>query len=371
VSVPPSATTAGTRDAAAPGVPARMRALVVLEPNRFEIQDVPVPAPGANQVLARVRAVSICGTDAHLVRGDYPGFWPPSFPFIPGHEWSGDVVALGPGAGMLGWSIGDRVAGTSHDACGVCQKCVEGRYNLCENYGVEGLHRQYGHNAQGADATYVVHGVKAVFRLPDGLSYAEGAVVDPASIALHVANRGGVRPGDTVAITGAGAIGLLAGDAALVRGAGRVIVLENNPARIAKATALGFETVDSRAADTVAEVRARTGGLGVDVVLECAGVPATVQLALAMLRRGGRCAAVGIPTKGVEIAMQRIVLDELELVGCRASAGEMRQVMPLVEQGRLRVRDVTTHHFALDDYARALATFNDPTSGAIKIIIEP
>ena len=363
-----------TPEAASParsGLPGSMRALVLLKPGRFEIRDVPVPEPGPGQVLARVRAVSICGTDAHLVRGDYPGFWPPAFPFTPGHEWSGDIVALGPGAERYGWKTGDRVAGTSHDACGVCQKCVEGRYNLCENYGVPGLHQQYGHNAPGADATYVVHGVKAIFPLPDSLSYAQGAVIDPASIALHVANRGGIRPGDTVAITGAGAIGLLAGDAALVRGAARVIVIEKNPLRLAMAGAQGFETVDGGAADPAAQVRAKTSGLGVDVVLECAGVPATLQLALAMLRRGGRCAAVGIPTKGVEIAMQRVVLDELELVGSRATAGEMRHVMPLVEQGRIRVADIITHHFPLADYAQALATFNDPASGAIKIIIEP
>lgn len=367
-------TTRDTRDqpgSAPPDRPAVMQALVVLEPNRFEIRELPVPAPGPGEVLARVRAVSICGTDAHLVRGDYPGFWPPAFPFTPGHEWAGDIVALGPGVDRYGWKIGDRVAGTSHDACGVCQKCVEGRYNLCENYGVPGLHKQYGHNVQGADATYVVHGLKAVFRLPDGLSYAEGAVIDPASIALHVANRGGIRPGDCVAITGAGAIGLLAGDAALVRGAARVIISETNPIRLAKAAAQGFETVDARVADPAGEVRKRTGGLGADVALECAGVPVAVQQALAMLRRGGRCAAVGIPTQGVEIAMQRLVLDELELVGCRATAGEMRHVIPLVEQGRMRVRDITTHRFALADYGRALATFNDPASGAIKIIIEP
>jgi L-iditol 2-dehydrogenase len=351
-------------------VPSTMEALVVTEPNRLEIQQVPVPAPGPNEVLARVRAVSICGTDAHLVRGDYPGFWPPAFPFTPGHEWAGEIVELGPGAERYGWSVGDRVAGTSHDACGVCQKCVEGRYNLCENYGREGLHRQYGHNYTGADATYVVHGVKTVFRLPDTLSFDEGALVDPASIALHVANRGGVSPGDTVAITGAGAIGLLSGDAALIRGAGRVIVVGRG-SRLAKAKALGFETVDSTSGDPVAEVRAMTSGLGADVVLECAGVPETVQWALAMLRRGGRCAAVGIPTLGVEIAMQRLVLDELELVGSRASAGEMRRVMPHVAQGRMRVSEMITHRFPLSEYERAMATFNDRSSGAIKIIVNP
>jgi L-iditol 2-dehydrogenase len=352
-------------------LPATMEALVLAGPDTFDVLEVPVPVPGPDQVLAEVRAVSICGTDAHLIRGDYPGFWPPGYPFIPGHEWAGRIVALGPGAERHGWRVGDRVAGTSHDACGVCQKCVEGRYNLCENYGKPGLHRQYGHNAQGADATYVVHGVKAIFHLPDSLSYAQGAVVDPASIALHVANRGGIRPGDTVAITGAGAIGLLAGDAARVRGAARVMLIEQNPVRLAKAAAMGFETIDATGPDPATEVRARTAGLGADVVLECAGVPATIQLALAVLRRGGRCAVVGIPTVPVEVAAQRLVLDELELVGCRATAGEMRHVMPLVEQGRMRVDEVITHVFPLTEFRDALATFHDPASGAIKIIVEP
>ena len=354
-----------------PDVTPTMQALVVLEPNKVEIQEVPTPAPGRNEVLAKVHAVSICGTDVHLVRGDYPGFWPLSFPFIPGHEWAGEIVALGPGADLYGWKIGDRVAGTSHDACGVCQKCVEGHYNLCENYGVEGLHRQYGHNYQGADATYVVHGIKCIFKLPDGLSFEDGALIDPASIALHVANRGGVAPGDTVAITGGGAIGLLSGDAALVRGAARVIVCERSAGRLAKAASMGFETVDTSDGDPVKIVREMTGGLGADVVLECAGVPIAVQWALGMLRRGGRCAAVGIPTQGVEIPMQKLVLDELELVGCRATAGEMRRVMPLVEQGRVRIHEVATHRFSLSQYEQAIATFNDPASGAIKIIIVP
>jgi L-iditol 2-dehydrogenase len=351
-------------------VPATMEALVVLEPNRMEVREVPVPVPGPNEVLARVRAVSICGTDAHLIRGDYPGFWPPAFPFIPGHEWAGEIAALGPGADLYGWRVGDRVAGTSHDACGVCRECVEGRYNLCENYGRPGLHKQYGHSVQGADAEYVVQGVKTIFALPDALTFEDGALVDPASIALHVANRGNVTPGDTVAITGAGAIGLLAGDAARIRGAGRVIVVGRGH-RLAKAAAMGFETVNTAAGDPVGAVRAMTGGLGADVALECAGVPATVEWALEMLRRGGRCAAVGIPTVGVEIAMQRLVLDELELVGSRASAGEMRRVMPHVEQGRMRVREMITHRFPLADYEEALATFNDRASGAIKIVVAP
>src|SRR3954469_23126953 len=347
-----------------------MQALVVLEPNVLEIEEKPVPEPGRNEVLARIRATAICGTDAHLIHGDYPGFWPPAFPFTPGHEWAGEIVALGPGAEAFGWQVGDRVAGTSHNACGACQKCVEGQYNLCENYGKPGLHAQYGNNAQGLDATYAVHNVKCIFRLPDEVSFDEGAVVDPASIALHVARRGNIKAGDTVVVTGAGAIGLLAADSALICGAARVVVVGRGY-RLEKARAMGFETVDTTAGDPVAAVRELTGGLGADVVLECAGVPETLTWAMAMLRRGGRCAMVGIPTQDVALAIQPLVLDELELVGSRASAGEMPRVVPFVANGRMRAAYPITHRFPLSRYEEALALFDDRSSGAVKIIINP
>jgi L-iditol 2-dehydrogenase len=347
-----------------------LKALVVSEPNQFSIEEVDRPGVGPYEVLSRVRAVSICGTDAHLIRGDYPGFWPPAFPFIPGHEWAGEVVEVGPGAEQLGWAVGDRVAGTSHDACGFCQKCVEGRYNLCENYGKQGLHRQYGHNYQGAFAEYVAHGVKAVFPLPDSLDFATGALLDPASIALHTANRGGVRPGDTVAVIGPGPVGLLAADAARARGAGRVIVVGRGD-RLAKAEQMGNEVVDYSSGDPVPALKQATDGLGPDVVLDCAGVPDSFRWAIAALRKGGRCAAVGIPVESVELSLQELVLYEKEVVGCRATAGEMRHVMPLVVDGRIRARELLTHTFPLTDFGEALATFNERRDGALKVIVEP
>lgn len=347
-----------------------MQALVVREPNVLDVTDVRIPEPGRNEVLARVRSVSICGTDAHLIRGDYPGFWPPRFPFIPGHEWAGEIVALGADAGTFGWKVGDRVAGTSHNACGACQTCVEGRYNLCENYGKPGLHAQYGHNVQGAYATYVVHNVRCIFKLPDQMSFDEGSLADPASIALHVARRGNIKAGDTVVVIGAGAIGLLAADAALICGAKSVVVVGRGY-RLQLAAVLGFETTDTHMGDPVAHILEITGGLGADVVLECAGVPETLTWGMAMLRRGGRCAMVGIPTEDVSLMCQLLVLDELELVGSRASAGEMRRVIPFIANGRMRVKELITHHFSLADYGEALATFNDRASGAIKIIVHP
>lgn len=351
-----------------------MKALVIAEPNKFSIEEVPKPEPGYREVLARVRAATICGTDAHLVRGDYPGFWPPSFPFIPGHEWAGEVVELGDGAADLGWSVGDRIAGTSHDACGVCQKCVEGRYNLCENYGVEGLHRQYGHNYQGAFAEYVVHGVKAIFRLPDDMDFETGAALDPASIGLHTANRGQVRPGDNVVVFGPGPVGLLAADAALVRGAARVIVV-GKPSidcdRLELAQDMGFETIDYEGADPVEMIRAATGGLGADVILDCAGVPETFQWSIPAARKGGRIAAVGIPVEGVTLDLQELVLYEKELVGVRATAGEMRHVIPLVANGRIRAQKMVTHRFPLEKFGEALDTFNERRGCAMKVILEP
>lgn len=347
-----------------------MKAVVLGAPNDFSVKDIERPKPGHDELLCRVRAVAICGTDAHLFRGDYPGFWPPSHPFIPGHEWSGEVVELGEGAEDLGWVVGDRVAGTSHDACGFCQACVEGRYNLCENYGNMSIHRQYGHNWQGAFAEYVVHGIKAVFRLPESLSFAEGALLDPASIALHTANRGKIDPGDNVVVLGPGPVGLLAADAARASGAGRVIVVGRGD-RLANAGKMGNETVDYAASDPVPVVREMTEGRGPDVVLDCAGVADSFRWGIAMLRKGGTCAAVGIPVSEVTLDLQELVLFEKELIGVRASAGEMRHVIPLVVDGRIRVKELHTHTFPLEEFDQALRTFNERLGGALKVIVEP
>ncbi|HYI66439.1 MAG TPA: alcohol dehydrogenase catalytic domain-containing protein [Candidatus Limnocylindrales bacterium] len=355
-------------------VAARMEALVIAGPNQYAVETVDVGSPGPGEVLCKVHAVSICGTDSHLLRGDYPGFWPPSYPFTSGHEWAGEVVEVGGGTEGFGLSVGTRVAGTSHAACGYCARCVEGRYNVCENYGNPRLHRHYGHNWTGALAQYVVHNIKAVFPLPDELDYAEGALLDPASIALHTANRGNVGAGDVVLILGAGPIGLLAADASLVLGASRVVVAAPGPAthgRLGKAVELGHETLDTSVDDVPAAVRQMTGGRGADVVLDCAGVPESLTTAIASLRRGGRCVVVGIPVRPAAVDLQKLVLDEMDLVGVRGSAGEMRSVIPLVRDGRIRVKPLITHHFPLREFAEAVTVFDERRDGAVKVVIHP
>jgi L-iditol 2-dehydrogenase len=347
-----------------------MDALVVRAPNAFAVEDVPVPEPGRLEVLCKVRAATICGTDPHIIQGHYPGFWPKRWPFIPGHEWAGEVVALGQGAADFGFHEGMRVAGTSHAGCGVCKACVEGRYNICENFGDERVHRQYGHYTQGAYAHYVVHSIKSVFPIPDSLSWDEAAMLDPTSIALHTVRRGKPRPGESAVVVGPGVMGLLVVQAAQALGCGRVLVVGRGE-RLRRAAELGAETIDFTQVDPVTAVREATAGRGCEVALECSGDPAAVGQCVQMLRRGGRVAVIGIPLEPAALPLRDIVLDELEVVGVRAAAGDMPRAIELVQAGRIRLAPLITHRFRLRDYAEAYRVFTERVDGALKVIVYP
>ena len=217
-------------------VPASMRALVLRAPRQFAVEDVPVPtALDPDDVLCRVHTTFICGTDPHIINGDFPGFWPPAFPFIPGHEWSAEVVEAGTRATALGWKAGDRVCAISHCGCGVCRNCLRGRYNLCLNYGKpEAGHRQYGHITAGAYADYVKASVKSLVRVPDGFDLGLSACVDPLSIALYTVKRSRLQPGDDLLVMGTGPQGLMAILVGKALGAGRIIAVGSG-ARLALA----------------------------------------------------------------------------------------------------------------------------------------
>ena len=276
---------------------------------------------------------------------------------MPGHEWAGTVASLGAGAAAFGWRVGQRVAGTSHAGCGYCRMCVTGRYNLCEAYGDPARgHRQYGHYSPGAYAEYVVHSVRSVFAVPDGLPSAEAALLDPASIALHTAKRAAFAPGDAVAVLGLGPMGLLVVMCAFALGAGAVIAVGRGD-RLARATELGALPVDYTAGDPVAAVRALTGGRGAAAVAECAGGTETLSQAVGMASRGGRVAVIGIPTgPGADAApfpLRRAVLDEIEVRGVRANQNTCAEVLPLMASRRVDAGRLITHRFPLGDFAGA------------------
>ncbi len=370
----PAAPTSGLDTQSGAGIPALMDALVLHGPGRFEVQPVAVPEPGTRDLLCRVDTVAICGTDPHIIAGDFPGFWPQAYPFTPGHEWSGTVVAAGAEAGAHGWAPGQRVAGTSHAGCGLCRACRTGRYNLCESYGDEARgHRQYGHYSPGACAQYVVQHVNSVFRLPDGLSLEAGALLDPASIALHTVKRAEPAPGDTVVVVGPGPIGLLAVLCAQAVGAGRVLVVGRGD-RLAFAERLGAEPVDYTKEDPIQGVRRRTDGRGAPAVYECAGAGDTLRQAVLMAARGGRVVAVGIPTDEASaspLPWRRLVLDEVEVRGARANRNTCEEVLPLMTNGRVPTGRLITHRFPLHEYRVALDTFANRAAGALKVLVKP
>ncbi len=357
--------------AVAPPATREMEALVLTGPHAFEIRRVPVPKPRENEVLCRVRAIAICGTDAEIIAGTFKGRWPRAYPFIPGHEWSGEVVAAGEVATTYGFSEGTRVAGTSHSGCGYCRMCRTGRYNLCFNYGREDLgHRQYGHYTQGAYAEYVVHTIRSVFPIPDAMPFDVAALCDTASIALHSVKRPGIQPGDVFVAVGSGGMGLLCAMCAKALGAARVIVVGGGK-RLERARALGFEVVDYQDGDPVARVRSLTGDRGADVAVDSAGAKDSVGQAIRMVRKGGRVAFTGIPKEPSTIDFQKIVLEELDLYGVRANRDTMEEVIPLMADGRIPAGKLITHHFPLRDFATALRTFNARVDGALKVIVEP
>ena len=356
----------------APPTTTTMQALVLTAPHAFEIRDdIPIPRPKDNEVLARVRAIAICGTDAEIIEGTFKGRWPRSYPFIPGHEWSGEVVDAGTVAQGYGFVPGTRIAGTSHSGCGYCRMCRTGRYNLCFNYGREDLgHRQYGHYTQGAYATYVVQTIKSVFKIPDTMPFDVAALCDTASIALHSVKRPGIEPGDVFVAVGSGGMGLLTAMCAKALGASRAIVVGGGK-RLERAKELGFETVDYHGGDPVATVREMTGGIGADVAVDSAGTKDSVGQTVRVLRKGGRAAFTGIPKEPSSIDFQKVVLEEIDLFGVRANRNTMEEVMPLMSDGRVPAARLITHHFPLAKFGDALRTFNERIDGALKVIVEP
>ena len=353
-------------------IPNKAKACVLTGPGKFEIRDVDVPKAGYQEVLCRIRAVAICGSDPEVVRGGLAGFWPPAYPFIAGHEWSGEVVAVGPG--VQGLKPGDRVAGEAHKGCGYCDNCLKGRYTLCLNYGkVEAGNEHYGFIVNGAYAQYEKYSIKSVKHMPDGVSFAEASMVDTASVALHGLEISGVTPGGTSVVIGPGPIGLCAMRLAKAMGSARVIVVGRG-ARLQSAKKLGAdEIIDFTSEDVPAVVRKLTADLGVDEVFECSGAPGTMNQAIHLARKGGRIVLLGVAKDDVmePIPFKYVTHNELAIFGSRANPNTAGKVLTLLASGRLVVKDMITHRFPLEAFGEAMSTFEGRKGGAVKVVIFP
>lgn len=342
-------------------------------PNKFEIREVPVPPVEPGEVLCRIKAIAICGTDPEIVDGTHQSKgWPPQYPFILGHEWSGVVVEVGPG--VTGFTPGDRVAGEAHKGCGFCGNCVKGDYTLCLNYGKpETGHRHYGFTVPGANCEYNAYSTKAVKKIPDPLSFPHASLVDTAGVALHSIKLIGITPGGTVAIYGPGPIGLCAMQMAGGMGAKNLIVVGRGH-RLNVARQMGADyAIDFEREDPVARIMEITGDAGADEVLECSGAAVTVGQCIHSARKGGRVSLLGFyeDPRISSPPITKVVLNQVMIRGSRANPNVSEDVIRLFEKGILKGDRIVTHRFPLEKYEEALQTFVQRKDGAIKVVVEP
>jgi len=351
-------------------IPATMRAAVTRDWNDIRVEEVPVPALEQGDVLVRVGACGICGTDLKIVAGMYEGTWPPALPFIQGHEWTGTVAALGDG--VTGLQVGDRVAAENHKGCGACANCRRGRYNLCEAARSKGkAYRLYGHSAQGAFAEYAARPAGLLHKMPDSVSFEEGTIVNQGALGLHALRRCRIEPGDTVAVIGPGLVGLVAVQLAKAVGATRVIVAGRGP-RLDLARELGADhVIDVSTTDVTDGIRGLTAGRGADCAFECAGAPSAVVAAMNCVKRGGRVALVGLTgNKQVELNTDRLVLDEIDLFGVRSSPNAYPELIALIAASKVNVRRLVSRVYPLDRITEAFDAFRKREGGAIRMVIK-
>ena len=348
-------------------VPEQMQALVLHGDGDWSLETVDTPELGeVENVLVKMRAATICGSDPKMMEGDLP--WPPEHPFIPGHEWAGEVVAVGDDVHRF--EPGDRVFSETHSGCGFCDMCRRGRYQLCENFGNNEVgHRQIGHTLDGAFAEYVAVPEDLLYHLDDSISWPAAALIDTNAIALHCTARGEIDPGDTVAVLGTGIIGLCMVQQAQAVGASEVIAT-GNPENNELAADLGADHTIPYDADVVSEIRDLTDGIGVDVALEAVGVETTVQQAIDVTRKGGTVSLDGMPTDpSFDIPVGEVVKQEIDVRGCRAHANRAEASERLVRTGQVELEPLVTHEFPLSEFETAYETFTEGDELSIRVAL--
>jgi L-iditol 2-dehydrogenase len=345
-----------------------MKALLLTAPSRLEWVDFPDPAPADDEVLLRVRACGICGSDVHGWDGSSGRRNPP---LIMGHEAAGEVVALG--SGVDGWHTGDRVTFDSTLWCGTCRFCRSGQVNLCENRRVVGV-APTEYKKHGAFAEFLTVPARVLHRVPDSLPFEQAAMIEPVSIAVHAVRRVGSLTGATAVVVGSGMIGLLVVQALRWAGARRIIAVDLADNRLELARRLGATHAFNPAqADVAAEVAGVTEGLGAEVSFEVVGFTPTLNLALATLKRGGTCVMVGnLSPKTQDFPLQAVVTRELTITGSCASAGEYPLCLDLVARGEIDVKPMIETVAPLSEGAEWFARLSAKDGGKyMKVVLVP
>jgi L-iditol 2-dehydrogenase len=359
-------------------VPETMKAWVLGDPGQLTLTEKPVPQPGRAEVLVRIDACAICATDLEVISHGSPASFEGGLPFnkrfTPGHEYMGTIVAVGPTVDE--YAVGERIAVEIHAGCGRCERCRQGMYTSCLNYGrnygeYNKGHRANGFTTDGGFAQYAVNHINTLVRVPDALSDELATLIVTAGTATYGLDvLGGLIAGQSLVVTGAGPIGLMVVAVAKALGAAPVILTDIRDDRLAIGTRMGADVViNASQVSAVDAVRGANGGHGVEYVFECSGASNAVNDAVRMVSRGGRVCLGAFSHKPVVVDIGYIVANNIYLYGIRGEGqSAVRRAASLMAQRKIDASPVHTHTFALPTglrYAR------DRIDGAIKVVIKP
>jgi NADPH2:quinone reductase len=317
-----------------------VRAAIIDKPNDIRVGEVPDPSPAPGEVVIKVGACGICGSDLNIAAGNFP---PTPFPIVPGHEFAGEVVAIGAGVDFV--SEGERVAVDPTLTCGHCRWCRVGRGNLCESWGA------VGDTVDGAVAEYVAVPAVNRHRIPDSMSFQQAAVVEPLSCAVHAIEVAPPRVGESVLVVGGGTMGLLTAQLLLRGGAARLAVVDRKAERLPIAEQLGATLTTTDLAEALEDHPD-----GYDLVVDATGASSAIQSAFDGVAKGGRFLVVGVapPEATVQISPFRVYNDEITILGSMAVLNSYGPALQLLADGLVDVEPLLTHGLPLDDYPDAL-----------------
>lgn len=343
-----------------------MKALLLSEYKHLEVTDVPLPPYGPDDVLVQVAACGICGSDVHGYDGASGRRIPP---VVMGHEAAGMVAATG--SAVRDFHVGDRVTFDSTVYCGVCEFCLRGEVNLCHDRQVVGVSCGEYRRA-GAFAEYVAVPARILYRLPDALAFADAAMLEAVSVALHGIRVSELKGGETALVIGAGMIGLLLLQAARVAGCSRVFVADIDTTRLSLAKELGAdETLNASGVELEQSILRLTEGRGVDVVFEAVGRNETVNGAIDCVRKGGKVTLVGNIAREVSLPLQKVVTRQIRLQGSCASAGEYTEAMDLLSAGKIKVDRLITAVAPLNEGPSWFQRLYAREPNLMKIVLDP
>jgi len=340
--------------------------MLLKEYKKLDLVDIPVPEVSPNDILVRVKACGICGSDIHGYDGSTGRRIPP---LVMGHEAAGIVESVG--SAVEQFRPGDRVTFDSTVSCGNCFHCRAGRINLCDARRVLGVScGDYRQN--GCFAEFVAVPQNIVYKLPDSLSFEHAAMIEAVSVAFHAVNRAAFKLGDSVVVVGAGMIGLLVIQTARAAGCGKLIAVDLDDRRLALAKELGAdEVINAKSPDAQRRLAALTEGRGADAAFEVVGADAPIATAVNSLRKGGTLVLVGNLSPKVEMPLQAIVTRELNVLGTCASCGEYPACIDLMSRGKINVQALISAAVPLEQGPAWFERLYRGEPGLMKVILKP